>query len=63
MDRYELGDKVSILHPFGDEKTIYEISSIQGIGFDGEVSNDKIDYYQYEIEGVFYADKFLKRVS
>jgi len=60
MGRYELGQKVKILAPFGDGKTLHEITAVQGVGADGEIVTSGAAYYQYEIEGAYYAEKFLE---
>ena len=60
MDRYELGDKVIILEPFGDGVEEFEITATQGVGANGEITESDAVYYQYEINGVYYAHKYLK---
>lgn len=60
MGRYKLGDKVKILAPFGDAETLHEITAVQGVNAAGEISDVDVDYYQYEIEGVYYAQHFLE---
>lgn len=62
MDRYELGQQVVILEPFGDGLTRHTISAIMAINANGEqaLEQEEIAYYQYEVEGCFYASHFLE---
>jgi hypothetical protein len=62
MDRYELGTKVVILEPFGDGQTLFEITSIQGVNANGEITESDAVYYQYEVNGVYYAHQYIKAV-
>jgi len=59
MGRYELNNNVVILQPFGDGKTVFQITAVQGINSNGEISETEIEYYQYEIDGTFYAEQYI----
>lgn len=60
MGRYKLGQKVAIIAPFGDGETLYEITAVQGVNSEGEISDINVVTHQYEVNGAFYAEGFLE---
>jgi hypothetical protein len=62
MGGYELNTKVVILEPFGDGVEEFEITAIQGVGENGEITESDAVYYQYEVNGVYYAQQYIKAV-
>lgn len=65
MDRYELNDTVVILEPFGDNETVYSITGIMPINVHGEeaLEMQTVDYYQYEVNGAYYAEQYLRKIQ
>ncbi len=65
MGRYELGAKVTIIAPFGDGETVYVITAVMAVNEHGQpaLEGDPVAFYQYEIDGSFYAEQFLKEAA
>jgi hypothetical protein len=57
---FEIGDSVVILAPFGDESTPFVITARQGVNESGELDDVSPVAFQYEIDGVYYAEKHLR---
>ena len=57
-----VGDFVVILAPFGDETTPHEITAVQAINAAGEIATEgqPVDFYQYEIQGTYYAEQYVR---
>jgi len=55
-----IGELITILPPFGDGETAYEITNIMAINDNGEEDDgSNVAYYQYEINGCYYAEQFI----
>jgi len=59
MGRYELNDMVFILAPFGDGVTKRPITQKLGVNKYGEIVNNDILYFQYEVNDSFFIEDYL----
>ena len=60
MVRYQLGQMVKILPPFGDGQTMHAITAMQGVNAAGEITEQDAITHQYEVNGTYYAHEFLE---